>query len=346
MTPTPFGRGSCVRFAALIFTLSAAPMLLVASPALAQQTPIIMKMSTATLNDMQHEWYRRFGAEVEKNSGGRIKGEIYPASQLGAIPRQIEGVQFGSIQLWNGPPQFLAGVDSRFEVLSAPGLFRDSEHAHKTLQDPEFAVPFLAIGAAKGLKGVGLTVSGPISIATRTKATRLSDLAGKKIRVFASAIELEGMKRIKATGVPMSLGEVVPALQQGALDGTTGSLAVLSAMRYFDASKYALQTHHAMVVVINVASRIWFDKLPADLQKVVINAGASVSRGILPWTIQDYKARQETWVKNGGEIVLLSAAEQAEIMRLMAPIGAEVTARKPEEKAMFDLLVKVAKKHQ
>ena len=72
-----------------------------ASPAVAQGTaPITMKLSTATLNDTQHEWLKRFAAAVEKDSGGRIKGEVYPASQLGAIPRQIEGVQFASIQGW------------------------------------------------------------------------------------------------------------------------------------------------------------------------------------------------------------------------------------------------------
>jgi TRAP-type C4-dicarboxylate transport system substrate-binding protein len=295
---------------------------------------------------MQHEWFRRFGAEVEKRSGGRIKGEIYPASQLGAIPRQIEGVQFGSIQLWNGPPQFLAGVDSRFEVLSAPGVFKSSEHAHKVLQDPEFTAAFLAIGSPKGLKGVGLTVTGPMSIATRTKAVKLADLAGKKIRVLASAIELEEMRRLKATAVPMSLGEVLPALQQGALDGTMSALPVISAMRYYDAAKYIMHTNHTVVAVVNVVSRIWFDKLPPDLQKVVMDAGAAVSRDILPWAMQNYKEHEETWVKNGGEIVTLSAAEQAEMTRLMAPIGAEVTSRKPEEKAMYELLLKVAKKHE
>ena len=57
--------------------------------------PYVMKLSTATLNDTQQEWLQRFAAAVEKDSGGRIKGEIYPASQLGSIPRQIEGTQFG-----------------------------------------------------------------------------------------------------------------------------------------------------------------------------------------------------------------------------------------------------------
>ena len=73
--------------------------------------PFVMKLSTATLNDTQQEWLQRFATAVEKDSGGRIKGEIYPASQLGSIPRQIEGTQFGSIQGWVGPPEFLVGVD-------------------------------------------------------------------------------------------------------------------------------------------------------------------------------------------------------------------------------------------
>lgn len=345
MTSTPLCRAISARLAALCL-LSASAILFGANPASGQQTPIVMKMSTATLNDAQHEWYRRFGAEVEKRSGGRIKGEIYPTSQLGTIPRQIEGVQFGSIQLWNGPPQFLAGVDSRFEILSAPGVFKSSEHAHKVIQDPEFAAAFLAIGIPKGLKGVGLTVTGPMSIATRTRATKVADLAGKKIRVLASTMEHEQMKRFKATAVPMSLGEVLPALQQGALDGTMSALPVISAMRYYDATKYCLHTNHLVAVVIHVVSRTWFDKLPPDLQKVVMDTGASVSRDILPWAMQNYKEHEAIWVKNGGEINTLSAAEHAEITRLMAPIGAEVTAKKPEEKAMFDLLLKVAKKYE
>jgi TRAP-type C4-dicarboxylate transport system substrate-binding protein len=341
----PLCLATSARLAALC-VVSASAFFFGANPASGQQAPIVMKMSTATLNDAQHEWYRRFGAEVEKKSGGRIKGEIYPASQLGTIPRQIEGVQFGSIQLWNGPPQFLAGIDSRFEILSAPGVFKNSEHANKVLQDTEFTAPFLAIGIPKGLKGVGLSVTGPMSIATRTKAVNIADLAGKKIRVLASAIELEEMRRFKATAVPMSLGEVLPALQQGALDGTMSALPVISSMRYYDAAKYALQTNHSMVGVIHIVSRLWFDKLPPDLQKVVMEAGAAVSRDIFSWAMQDYKKHEEIWVKNGGEITELSPADKAEVVRLLAPIGAEVTAKKPDEKAMYELLIKVAKKYE
>src|SRR5579871_326169 len=90
---------------------------------------ITMRISAATVNDAQHEWMKRFAVGIERNTGGRIKAELYPGSQLGSIPRQIEGTQLGAIQCWLGPPEFLVGVDRRFEILSAPGLFKDEKQA-------------------------------------------------------------------------------------------------------------------------------------------------------------------------------------------------------------------------
>jgi TRAP-type C4-dicarboxylate transport system substrate-binding protein len=125
------------RYAATFATVAATAIMAASVPGLhAQATPIVMKLSTATLNDTQHEWMKRFVAAVERDSGGRIKGEVYPASQLGSIPRQIDGAQFGSIQGWIGPPEFLVGVDARYEVPSAPGLFTSQEQDVRVLSGP------------------------------------------------------------------------------------------------------------------------------------------------------------------------------------------------------------------
>ena len=139
-----------------------------------------MKLSTATVNDHQHEWMKRFAAAVEKDSGGRIKGEIYPSSQLGSIPRQIEGTQFGSIQGWVGPPEFLVGLDERYEALSAPGLFTSQEQAEA--HDQRSAVRDLMFGLAanKGLVGVGIYAVGPSSIIMRKPLHHLAEFKGMR----------------------------------------------------------------------------------------------------------------------------------------------------------------------
>ncbi len=328
---------------ALVFTAVIASM---SFPLAAQQTPMVMKLGTATINEIQHDWLKRFGAEVEAKAGGRIKAEVYPASQLGSIPRMIEGTQFGSIQAWSGPPQFLAGVDVRFEVLSAPGMFKSIEHQFRVLQDPEFNSAFLAMGANKGLKGIGLFTHGPAGFAMRSKAVKLADLEGKKIRVLASPMELEPLKLLKGTPVPMAFGEVLPALQQGTIDGALTAITAVSAMRWYDAAKFYLEASPSYIAAITMMNKSWFDKLPADLQKVVVDAGQKVSRDSLAIQIAQIKEHRENWTKNGGELAQLSPAEQATQTQLLASVGTEVTAKKPDEKALFDLLTKVAKRHE
>ncbi len=324
--------------------LGATALALFATPAAAQTAPTVMKIATATINDSQHEWMKIYAGLVEKGSNGRIKVELYPASQLGAIPRMIEGTQFGSIQAFVGPPEFLSGIDSRYEIMSSPGLFKDMAHANRVLQDPEFNSAFLALGAGKGLKGIGLFLSGPMTIAARMPIRTLADFEGKKIRVLAAPVQMEQMRRLKATPVPMSLGEVVPALQQGALDGVMTSIPVASAMRMYDAAKHIYEANHTMVTVITVISKSWYDKLPPDLQKVVVDAGQKTSRDVYQWSADFVGTQRQAWLKNGGEIVTPTAAEHAQLMKIMLPIGAEVTAKKPDEKALYELMLKVAKR--
>ena len=163
----------------VLYGMSAGVALGLAANRLQAQTPIVMKLGTQTLNDAQHEWMKIFSRLVESGSNGRIKPELYPGSQLGTAPRMIEGTQFNSIQGFVAPPEFLSGVDSRFEVLGSPGLFKNVEHANRTIQDPEFNKAFLSLGGNKGLKGIGLFINAPTIFNTRTKIAKLSDFAGR-----------------------------------------------------------------------------------------------------------------------------------------------------------------------
>src|SRR3974377_728150 len=167
------------------------------STRLRAQTPIVMKLGTQTLNDAQHEWMKMFARLVETGSNGKIKAELYPGSKLGTAPRMIEGTQFNSIQGFVAPPEFLSGVDSRYEVLGSPGLFKDVEHANRTILDPEFNKAFLSLGVNKGLKGIGLFINHPTIFNNRTKIAKLSDFAGRKIRVLAAAVQMEQLRNMK-----------------------------------------------------------------------------------------------------------------------------------------------------
>src|ERR1700686_3113799 len=122
----------------------------------AQDKTYVMKITAPTQNASPDTYARNYAAAVEKESGGRIKAEVYPASQLGSIPRQIEGTQFGAIQCAVIPPEFFVGVDERFELMAAPGLVDSMEHGQRLAADPAALKLMLGLGADKGLHGVAL----------------------------------------------------------------------------------------------------------------------------------------------------------------------------------------------
>jgi TRAP-type C4-dicarboxylate transport system substrate-binding protein len=200
----------------------------------------------------------------------------------------------------------------------------------------------LALGANKGLKGVGLFMYGPASFTFRSEVKTLKDFAGKKIRVFASPIQTEPMKRLDATAVPMALSEVLPALQQGTLDGVMSVLPVFNALRFYDAGKHIVETDHAAVTVVSVVSKVWFDKLPADQQAVIVEAGKKADKENYKFAVDFMAKAKQSWTSNGGTLTKLSAADQAELTKLLRPVAVEVTSKKAEEKALYELMAKAA----
>jgi TRAP-type C4-dicarboxylate transport system substrate-binding protein len=316
------------------------------APAAHADDVITMKLSTATVNDHQFEWMKRFAAAVEKDTGGRIKGELYPASQLGSIPRQIEGTQFGSIQGWVGPPEFLVGVDERYETLSAPGLFASREQDFRTINDPQVRDLMLGLGANKGLLGVGIFPVGPSSIIMRKPVRRLAEFKGAKIRVLASPFQLELIKRMDGSPVAMSLGDVLPGMQQGTIDGALATMTIYNTMHYQDAAKYITETDQPWINTIAVLSKKWVDGLPEDLRKIVRNDATAVTTQMAPFTTDFFAAQRKAWTDSGGELISLPAAEQASIMEKIASIGIDMSQSKPDLNAAVKLVMEAAARNK
>ena len=242
------------------FGLAAIMLTVVVTSATAQDAKAItMRLSTASFNDAQHEWMKRFAVAIDKNTNGRIKPELFPASQLGSIPRQIEGTQQGSIQAWLGPPEFLVGVDRRFEILGAPGLFQNDKEAFKVFDDAAVQQGVSRNRHQQGVGGAALFFTGPAAYNMRVPMHHLADLKGRKIRVLASQFQTEPLSRLGATGVPMTLGDVLPALQQGTIDGAYGAVSVFDALKYYDAAKYMVETRHAYFYSVAMLSKRWYD---------------------------------------------------------------------------------------
>jgi TRAP-type transport system periplasmic protein len=334
-------RRTCLKTAAgVIASLPAA-----LAGARAEDQTYVMKLGTATINEAQHEWCKRLVASVEKDSGGRIKGQIYPASQLGPIPREIEGVQFGAIQGYIGPPEFLVGVDDRYQVLSAPGLIKDMAHGIRAASDPQLQQMMFGLGVNKGIHGVALWVSQPSSIISRTAIRHLDDIKGKKLRVLAADMQQEMLKRLGASPIAMTLGDVLPAIQQGTIDGAVLATTVDATMKMYDAAKYITETGQPFIFSMAFLSKKWYDALPKDLQTILDTNAGKAAAEVNPWASDFYEKQRQVWAQHG-ELISLPAGEQASMMKTLTDVGADVAKRKPGLEEAYNVFVAAAQRTQ
>jgi TRAP-type C4-dicarboxylate transport system substrate-binding protein len=204
----------------------------------------------------------------------------------------------------------------------------------------------LGFGANKGLAGAGLFPIGPSSIITRKPVHRLADYKGLKIRVLASPFQLEMIKRMDASPVAMTLADVLPALQQGALDGSLTTITQYTTLHYLDAAKYVVETGQPYVNSVAVLSKKWVEGLPPDLQKIVRDDATKVSTDIVPFVNSFFDGQRKAWTDSGGSLTALPAEDQAALITKISSIGADLSKDKPELNKAIQVVVESAKRNK
>jgi TRAP-type C4-dicarboxylate transport system substrate-binding protein len=226
--------------------------------------------------------------------------------------------------------------------MAAPGLIDSMEHGQRISDDPQVQKLMLGLGANKGLHGAALFLAVPQSLNTKQAVRRLDDIKGKKIRIFASEFQFEAFKRLGATPVAMTLGDVLPAIQQGAIDGAIAGITVFTPMRFYDAAKYVTEINQPAIFLVVDYSKKWFDALPKDLQEILMRVAAREAAAIKPEAIASYQKFRKGWVDGGGELISLPPDEQAQMMKTLASVGADVSKHKPALAAAYKIVTDAA----
>ncbi|MGB6621517.1 MAG: TRAP transporter substrate-binding protein DctP, partial [Xanthobacteraceae bacterium] len=244
------------------------------------------------------------------------------------------------------PPEFFVGVDERFEVMAAPGLVSSMDQGQRVAADPEVKKLMFGLGANKGLHGVAMFMNAPSSVIAKSPIRHLADFKGKKIRVLASPFQMQAIGRLGATPVAMTLGDVVPAIQQGAVDGAVGGIVVWTPMHFADAAKYVTETGQPAVYAIVEINKAWYEALPADLQKLVDDDAAKGQAAIGPLASEIVGKARAGWTATGGELISLPADEQAAMMKTFSSVGADVSKTKPPLDEAYKIVTDAAARTQ
>ena len=225
----------------------------------------------------------------------------------------------------------------------APGKYKSFWHAQNAFTTPKFRTPYLKLAEKHGIIGISIYNYGPTSIASRKPIRTLADLQGLKVRVLATKMESKLAKTLGMTGVPMPYLEVLPALQRKTIDGCRSSIVVMGATKFFTTTKSITLLESGMIPSVLFISKRWMNKLPKNLQDLVVKTGRDAEAFAGKFAYEANKKAEALWKKNGAEVIRLSAADQAEVTKRLAPLGDEFLGGNPKTKDMYNTLQDVLK---
>ena len=142
----------------------------------------------------------------------------------------------------------------------------------------------------------------------------------------------------------MTLGEVLPALQDNAIDGAVASLSVVTTMHYWDAAKYVTEIGQPAIFGLGEVSKKWYDSLPPDLQQIVGKDAAETAAAIAPRTADFNAQARKTWTDNGGELISLPPEDETALYETLASVGSDASKSNPSLDAAYQIVTEAAQR--
>jgi TRAP-type C4-dicarboxylate transport system substrate-binding protein len=301
----------------------------------------VMKLTTTASNDLDTEWFAAFKTAIEAGSAGAITANIYPASQLGSGEATTEGVAMGTIEVALNASGTYEGIDPRFAIFSVPGLVTSMAQGAKLFSDSDVRKRLSTIGQDKGFQILTAVAHSPTGIVSRKPIKSLADFKGMKIRVPGSALLVAQLQKLGASPIAMSLGEVLPAFQNGTIDGVYAGSTIFTALKYYDIAKNLTlmpSTFIVMVAIINNDFLASLGKLDAAVWDAAHQADLDAStRGPA-----DVTTAATDWAGHGGKTFLLSGEDAEHYLGIVVPTA--VANLSPQAKADYDVLKAAATK--
>lgn len=214
----------------------------------------------------------KYAEIVKERSKGAIEVKIFPDGQLGKDLSVLDAHKSGSIEM-SLPSTVMAQKSPEFGVFEIPFLFENREKVAQIANGPIWNEDLKPLMEKDGLVGLGFWENGFRHITNNIRPINTpEDLKGIKLRVPESKFRVAAFKEFGANPTTMDFSEVFTALQQGVVDGQENPLVQVEAGRFYEVQKYLSLTNHTYTPAYLVASKIWWDKLTAEQQKILSEA--------------------------------------------------------------------------
>lgn len=237
-------------------------------------------------------------------SDGRMELDIYPANQLAAGAKAVEGVALGTIDIFIENPMSVCNVVPSFEAMNLPYLFDTAQQAFAMMKSEECQV-FAEDCEANGIKLLGYWYNGWRNISnSKRPIEKVEDLQGLSIRIAESQVFADMMEALGMQAVPLANSEVFTALQMGTVDAQENPQNNYINNKYFEVNRYFSMTRHVFSVEpVGMNLDLW-NSLSEEDQQILMRSFDEAAEYQIQLAQQTEEQQLEQVLAEGADIVV------------------------------------------
>jgi tripartite ATP-independent transporter DctP family solute receptor len=265
------------------------------TPAFGQQKYVLKFNHVLGASEPYHLGFTKWAKSVEEKTKGGLKIEVFHSAQLGVEEDIIEQIRAGANIGQNTDSARMGNYVPGIAIMNGPYFAENLEEVAKLTKSPTVKGFLDDLANKYGLKILSFSwVQGYRHFFTNKPIRTPEDLKGLRIRTPPAPIWQESIRALGATPVALAFGEMYPALQSKVMDGVELVYNNIPAGRFYEVLKYVSESRHIMLVNYEAISSKWFNSLPPDYQKILVEecdkAGIETSKLIMEKLEKEVKA--------------------------------------------------------
>jgi tripartite ATP-independent transporter DctP family solute receptor len=221
-----------------------------------------------------HPWNKGlvyFAKKVNEDSKGRIQIDIFNSGMLGSEAQTLQFVKDGSLDFVVSDPSAGSPFAKELDFFALPFMFRDYAHWQKALDGAPGQRYARLVEDKTGLKILGYWGGSSRNVLSTKKPVKsIDDMKGFRLRLISSPLKVNVWKAVGAIPTPIAFMETYLAMKSGVVDGMENESVSVRDMKFYEPAPYIARTEHEFTVRPLFMSKKTFDKLPPDLQQIVL----------------------------------------------------------------------------
>jgi TRAP-type C4-dicarboxylate transport system substrate-binding protein len=212
---------------------------------------------------------REFDKAIREQTKGEMGFKIYPGGVAGDERDVLRKIRLGQLHSAGFTGVGLGEIYPEVRIFDSPFLFRNYDEVdfiHQKFFD-KFARGF----EENGFILLGWADVGFIYVYTNTPIRRLEDMMDVKMWMWEGDPVAEAtFKALGLNPIPLSVIDVMTALQTGMVNGVYVSPLAIIALQWFTKAKYMMELPLADAAGAVLISKKMFDKIPAQYQEILV----------------------------------------------------------------------------